>query len=129
MDYRNSLGILVKGGFYADVGDVCVPSGRLLFPYFLATFWVCQEAVCAQPRVLACGPAHLVGAGGRARARRLEGMNHPPGFGVPSGGGILQLRLFSRPRFSYSSCRFGICLELRVFFFSSPLVLARVAPT
>lgn len=46
---------------------------------------------------------------GRVRAHHLEGMNHPSGFGIPSGGGILQLQLFS-----YASSGFVICLELRM---------------
>lgn len=101
----------LKGRFYAEVGDVCIPSGRFLFSFFLfcehlLEHRVCQEVVCTQLRVLRYCPAHVICTVGRSgcavdrvRAHHLEGMNHPSGFGVPSGGGILQLQLFSRSRF------------------------------
>lgn len=99
----------LKGRFYADVGDVGIPpflfSVFLFFGHFLE-HGVCREVACTQLRVLTYGPAHLVCTVRRSscsvvrvRARHLEGMNHPSGFGVPYGGGILQLQLFSRSRF------------------------------
>lgn len=74
-----------------------------------------REVVGTQLHVLTYRPARAVCTVKRSsctvvrvRARHLEGMNHPSGFGVPSGGGILQLQLFS-----YASSGFVISLELR----------------
>lgn len=109
-DDRNSLGILcfVKVHSRSEAGDVC-SSRRITafnFPSDISSAAFCgagllgvREVFSKQLRALTHGASHAVvqsvGSVGPSSGRHES---HVRGFGVPSGGGILQLQLFSCSR-------------------------------
>lgn len=126
MDYTSSLGILclVKVSSRADFMQRLVtfasPPVDFYFPSscFFGHFLehgVCQEVVCTQLRVLLYRPAHVVCTVDRPRAS--SGSHESPvglrrSFWTRNSATAAVFTL----AFSYPSCKFVICLELRGFF-------------